>query len=156
MEACVNSTANGWKPLPLILKIFSILIFVWTIGSIINILIFQNHSPGILFTLFWLVRPLFSFEFFSIIIFFDSFSFPLLTLFLLIGIWLRKSWTPIFAYLYLGLFVLTTLSFILNIGVLGIPRTLLRIPSHIVKLSFLIIVLAYRSYFKPRERVTLA
>ncbi len=132
----VNSVANGWKPIPIVLKIFSILILLWTIGSILNIP--QRYSDGLPFFGMFLS----GLGAVLVVALLDIFG----PLFLLLGIWLRKPWAPIVAYVYMGVFLLNGI--IALFTVIDIYGPLPIIIPNLVELLFLIVILFHRKYFK--------
>jgi len=130
-----RETEQGWKPIPLSLKVlFGIFIF-WTIGSLLGISgCYESGLPffgvyvhgiiaGVIVVLLDIVAPL-------------TFLFAL---------WNRKSWAPTFALTYISIFILNgVVAFFTFREQLGLIQIL--IPT-IINIIFLGIIYRSRNYF---------
>jgi len=129
------SKEAGWKPIPLSLKILFVGLTLWIIGSLLAIS--QRYELGL---------PFFGFYIYGIsaslmVIFLDVLA-PITFLF---GLWTRKSWAPMVAYLYMEIFLINgIIAIFIFREQLGLAQIL--IPN-IAELIFLIIVYRKRSYF---------
>jgi len=89
---------TGWKPIPLSLKILSVLFVLWIIGSVMNIS--ARYELGLPFFGMWVTGIIAS----VIVLLLDIVG-PIAFLF---GLWNRKSWALPVAYTYMGIFILNS------------------------------------------------
>jgi len=126
---------TGWRPMPLSLKIIFVLLVFWIIGTIFNLS--NIYRLGIPFFGLWTIGIIASF--FAILL--DIVG-PTIFLF---GLWTRKSWTPLIAYIYMPIFIINgVIAFFTFREQLGLLQIL--IPN-IVELFFLMVVYSKSKYF---------
>ena len=127
---------NGWKPIPLSLKILFVVFVLWSIGSVMNIS--ERYESGLPFF------GMFLYGFYaSLIVLLLDVVAPLT---FLSALWKRKSWAAPFALSYIAVFVLNGIvAFFTVREQLGIPQIL--IPS-IVNVIFFVVIYKTRSYSK--------
>jgi hypothetical protein len=126
----------GWKPLPLSLKILFVILILWSIGSVLNLSnLYENGLP--LFGVF--VYGIFAS---TVAVILDIIG-PMTFLYTL---WNRKSWGVIWAFSYIGFFILNSTVALFTVSEqLGFPQIL--IPT-IVSFVFLVVIYWKRSYLK--------
>ena len=125
---------TGWKPIPLSLKILSVIFVLWIIGSFLNA---PNSFQGI--------------PFFGIVLTgWTALIVPLLLdvvgpVTFLYGLWHRKSWAPIWALSYISIFILQSIVALFTAREqFGFYPIL--IPM-IVSMIFIIMIYLSKSYF---------
>ena len=127
---------NGWKPIPLSLKILFVVFVLWSIGSVLNIS--TRYELGLPFFgvfVYGIVASL-------IVLLLDVVA-PITFLF---ALWKRKSWAVSFALSYIIVFILnSTVAFITVRGQLGLPQILIPLVANVI---FLIVIYRARGYFK--------
>lgn len=125
----------GWRPVPLPLKVLVFLMALWALGSIANLpSLMSNGLP-------FFGATLFGSGAFIVALFFDFIA-PLI---FVIGLWQREPWAPVWATVYIGVFVLNGLAtFFTSAQQIGVAQIL--IPCA-VSMMFLVIVLWKRRYF---------
>jgi len=127
---------KGWKPIPLSLKILSVFLALWVLGSFMALP--GRYELGLPFFGVW-VSGLFA----SLIVLVLDIVGPITFLF---GLWSRKSWAVPVAFTYIGIFVLNSLVALFTVREqLGLMSIL--IPS-LVNIIFLTVIYMKRSYFK--------
>lgn len=128
--------ATGWKPIPLALKILSVIMLLWMVGAVMNA---PNLMEGGLPLLGVFVTGSVAL---TVVLILDIIG-PLLFLY---ALWTRKSWGPKWAATYMGLFVLNSIvAFFTVRDALGTPQVL--VPA-LASLIFLAIILWKRDYFR--------
>ncbi len=127
---------KGWKPIPLSLKILSIVFILWSIGSIFALpMRYELGLPFFGAFVYGITASL-------IVLLLDIVA-PLTFLF---ALWNRKSWAPSFAFSYIAFFILNGLVALFTVREeLGLIPLL--IPS-LVNIIFLTIIYHKRGYFK--------
>lgn len=134
----ISATENtGWKPMPLPLKILSVVFILWIIGAVMNLPnLMENGLPLLGNFVYGLFAA-------SIALLLDFLG-PMIFLF---ALWNRKSWAVIWASAYIGFFVLNNTVALFTVRAeLGLPQIL---GPTIVSLSFLAVIIWKRDYFKP-------
>jgi len=127
--------ATGWKPIPLPLKILSVLMALWAVGAVMNL---PNLMEGGL--------PLFGVFVggtvaLLVVLVLDIIG-PLLFLY---ALWTRKAWGPNWATLYMGIFILNSVvAFFTVRSELGLPQIL--VPT-ITTMVFMAVIRSKRDYF---------
>lgn len=138
MTAGVAARA-GWRPLPLPLKILPVVMGLWAVGSAMNLP--NLMAGGLPFFGAWVDGVGAA----AIAVFFD-FVAPLVFLFALFG---RKPWAPVWAALYIGLFVLNGL---IAAVVFGQQLSLAQIAVPCgISLAILGVILWQRGYFTQAD-----
>ncbi|WP_142784123.1 hypothetical protein [Changchengzhania lutea] len=127
---------TGWKPIPLALKILFVVFILWSIGAVLNLPnLFESGLP--LFGIF--VHGIVA----SLIVLFLDIIGPIIFLF---GLWNRKPWAPVWAFFYIGFFILNnTVAFFTVREQLGLVQILIPIVASVI---FIIVIYTKRSYFK--------
>lgn len=132
-----NSRENGWKPMPLALKILFVVMLLWTLGSLMNL---SNLMANGLPLLGVFVTGTLAF---LVVLALDIIG-PLGFLF---ALWTRKSWGPKWAFFYIGAFLVNSLVAVVTVGgQLGLPQILF--PTCVSGL-FLCVIYWKRGYFAP-------
>lgn len=126
---------TGWKPIPLVLKILSVFMALWAIGSVMNLPnLMANGLPFFGTFVFGAVAL-------CVVLFFDFIG-PAI---FLIALWTRKHWGPKWATIYIGLFVLNGIVALVTVKAeLGLAQIL--IPN-VISLIFLAVIYWKREYF---------
>jgi hypothetical protein len=94
----VLKQGKGWKPIPLPLKILSVVMVLWSVGSVMNLPnLMENGLP--LFGVF-----VYGSSSFLVVLLLDIIG-PLVFLY---ALWNRKSWAPKWAFSYIGIFILNS------------------------------------------------
>ena len=127
---------NGWKPIPLSLKIISVVFVLWSIGSVLNISArYESGFPFFGVYVYGIVAGL-------IVLLLDVVA-PITFLF---ALWNRKSWAASFALSYIAVFILNSaVAFFIVREQLGLPQILIPLVSNVI---FLIVIYRARGYFK--------
>jgi len=137
-EAMENSATNdtGWTPIPLPLKILFVVLVLWIVGAVMNLPnLMENGLP--LFGNF-----VFGMSAAFIVLLLDILG-PSIFLF---ALWTRKSWAVIWAFAYIGIFILNNMVALFTVRAeLGLPQIL---GPTIAGLVFLVVIFWKRSYFK--------
>jgi hypothetical protein len=127
---------KGWKPIPVSLKIVSVLLILWVLGSLLAIS--GRYQEGLPLFGVWVsgIRA-------AIVVLILDIIGPLTFLY---ALWNRKSWGIIVAYSYLGVFILNHIvALFIFKEQLGLMPIL--IPS-LVNLIFLILIYKNKTYLK--------
>ena len=129
------SIEKGWKPIPLPLKILFVVFILWLVGSVMNLPnLFENGLPLFGKFVYGMTAAL-------IVLLLDIIG-PVTFLF---ALWNRKSWAPIWAFAYIGIFILNSTVALFTVREeLGLPQLL--VPT-IVSLVFLAVIFWKRNYF---------
>ncbi|MCK0121506.1 hypothetical protein MWU61_13215 [Loktanella sp. F6476L] len=132
----VSERPTGWKPIPLALKILSVFMALWAIGSVMNLPnLMANGLPFFGTFAFGAVAL-------CVVLFFDFIG-PAIFLF---ALWTRKHWGPKWATIYIGLFVLNGIVALVTVKAeLGLAQIL--IPN-VISLIFLSVIYWKLDYFK--------
>ncbi len=126
---------NGWKPIPLSLKIIFVIFVLWTIGSGLGVSTrFESGLPFFGVFVHGFIAVL-------IVLMLDIIA-PLTFLF---ALWNRKSWAARFALSYIGIFILNSIVAIYTFKVeLGMVQILIPLIANIL---FFIVIYKERRYF---------
>lgn len=126
---------TGWKPIPLSLKILSVVMVFWAIGSLMNLSNLKENGLPLLGTF------VFGFGAFLVVLFLDIIG-PGIFLY---GLWNRKSWGVKWAFFYIGLFIINGIVALLTLShELGLAQIL--VPNF-VSMVFLFVIFWNRTYF---------
>ena len=127
---------NGWKPIPLSLKILSVVFILWSIGAVVNLP--NLYASGLpLFGVFVYGIPA------AIVLLLLDVVGPIIFLF---ALWSRKPWAPLWAFVYIGFFILNHTVAIFTVRErLGLMPIL--IPT-LFSVAFCIVIYLKRNYFK--------
>jgi len=130
------SKEKGWKPIPLPLKILFVVFILWLVGSVMNLPnLFENGLPFFGKFVYGMTAAL-------IVLLLDIIG-PVTFLF---ALWNRKSWAPIWAFAYIGIFILNSTVALYTVREeLGLPQLL--VPT-IASFIFLAVIFWKRNYFK--------
>ncbi len=130
------SKEKGWKPIPLPLKILFVVFILWLVGSVMNLPnLFENGLPLFGKFVYGMTAAL-------IVLLLDIIG-PVTFLF---ALWNRKSWAPIWAFAYIGIFILNNTVALFTVREeLGLPQIL--VPA-IASFIFLAVIFWKRNYFK--------
>jgi len=130
------SKEKGWKPIPLPLKILFVVFILWLVGSVMNLPnLFENGLPLFGKFVYGMTAAL-------IVLLLDIIG-PVTFLF---ALWNRKSWAPIWAFAYIGIFILNSTVALFTVREeLGLPQLL--VPT-IASFIFLAVIFWKRNYFK--------
>lgn len=130
------SRERGWKPIPLPLKILFVVFILWLVGSVMNLPnLFENGLPLFGKFVYGMTAAL-------IVLLLDIIG-PVTFLF---ALWNRKSWAPIWAFAYIGIFILNSTVALFTVREeLGLPQLL--VPT-IASFIFLAVIFWKRNYFK--------
>jgi len=131
----VSRSQKGWKPLPPALKILSVVMILWTVGSAMNLAnLIENGLP-------LLGRFVHGLSAFLVVLLLDFIG-PAVFLY---ALWNRKPWGPQWAFFYIGLFIINGLVALLTVrGELGLAQIL--VPN-LVCVAFLAVIFWKRDYF---------
>ena len=131
----VSTHPTGWKPIPLALKVLSIVMGLWAIGSAMNLPNLMANGLPVLGTFVFGIGAL-------LVVLFLDFIGPLV---FFSALWTRKSWGVAWAFFYIGLFILNGIvAFFTVSDQLGFVQIL--VPN-LVSLVFLAVIFWKRSYF---------
>jgi hypothetical protein len=126
---------NGWKPIPLSLKILTVVFLLWSIGTLFNLSNLYTNGLPLMGNFVYGISAI------SVAIFLDIIG-PII---FIIALLKRKSWTHKWAFFYIGLFILNgVVAFFTVQNELGLPQILF---PNIVSIIFLIVIFCKRSYF---------
>ncbi|MEO9895468.1 MAG: hypothetical protein ABJD13_13240 [Paracoccaceae bacterium] len=128
------SRQSGWRPIPIALKILSVVMVVWAIGSAMNLPNLMEHGLPVLGTL------VFGIPAFLMVLFFDFIG-PSVFFY---ALWNRRSWGVKWAFFYIGLFILNGIVALLTLSdQLGLVQIL--VPN-LISLLFLAVIFWKRTY----------
>ncbi|MCK0104485.1 hypothetical protein [Pseudohalocynthiibacter sp. F2068] len=129
------SRRTGWKPIPLALKILSVVMVVWALGSAMNLPnLMENGLPVLGIFVFGIGA-------FLVVLFLDFIG-PAIFFY---ALWNGKPWGVKWAFFYIGLFILNGIVALLTVSDrLGLAQIL--VPN-LVSLLFLAVIFWKRSYF---------
>ena len=129
-------TEKGWKPIPLSLKILFVVFILWSIGSVLNMPNLYESGLPLLGVFVYGIISIF------IAVLLDIVG-PITFLF---ALWNRKSWAPLWAFSYIGFFILNSVvAFFTVREQLGLPQILIPMIANII---FFIVIYNKRRYFK--------
>ncbi len=130
---------KGWKPIPLALKILTIMMILWSVGSAMNLTnLLENGLP-------LLGRFVHGLSAFLVVLLLDFIG-PAVFLY---ALWNRKPWGPKWAYFYIGLFIINGLVALLTVrDQVGLLQIL--VPS-LVCAIFLAVIYWKRAYFSRMQ-----
>jgi hypothetical protein len=129
------SRTTGWRPIPLALKVLSVVMLLWAIGSAMNLSNLMENGLPVLGTFVFGIGAL-------LVVLFLDFIGPAVFLY---ALWNRKPWGVKWAFFYIGLFVLNGIVALLTVSdQLGFAKIL--VPN-IASLLFLSVIYWKRSYF---------
>ncbi|MDC0430947.1 MAG: hypothetical protein ACKVI1_07040 [Flavobacteriales bacterium] len=129
------SRTTGWRPIPLALKVLSVVMLLWAIGSAMNLSNLMENGLPVLGTFVFGIGAL-------LVVLFLDFIGPAVFLY---ALWNRKPWGVKWAFFYIGLFVLNGIVALLTVSdQLGFAQIL--VPN-IASLLFLSVIYWKRSYF---------
>lgn len=133
-EATVRE--NGWKPIPLPLKILFAVFVLWLVGSLMNLSnLLENGLPLLGSFVYGMTAA-------SVVLVLDVIG-PVTFLF---ALWTRKSWAVKWAIAYNAAFILNNTVALFTVREeLGLAQILM--PT-ITSLIFLAVIIWQRSYFK--------
>ncbi len=134
MEA-FSKKQKGWKPIPLPLKVLSVVLIFWAAGSAMNLPNLLENGLPLLGVFVYGMTAL------VVVLLLDIIG-PLIFLF---ALWNRKSWATKWAFTYLGIFILNSaVAFITVREQLGLP--LILVPTF-VSIIFFAVIFWQRDYF---------
>ena len=127
---------SGWRPIPMPLKILFVVYVLWMLGTVMNLPnLYENGLP--LFGTF--IDGVAAVSFAALLDFVGPTVF-------LVALWLRKSWAPVWAYVYLGVFIANTAVALVTVSdTLGLPQILIPLE---VSLAFISVIFWQRNYFR--------
>jgi len=132
----VTEAEKGWKPIPLPLKILSALFVLWSIGAIMNLPNLLENGLPLFGNFVYGATAIF------VVLLLDIIG-PMGFLF---ALWQRKPWGVIWAFTYIGLFILNSvIAFVAVREQLGVPQIL--VPA-IVSAVFIAVIFWKRHYFE--------
>lgn len=128
-------TNNGWRPIPLPLKILFVVFILWLVGAVMNLPnLMENGLPLFGSFVFGMSAAL-------IVLLLDILG-PMIFLF---ALWTRKSWAPKWALGYIGFFILNNTVALFTVRAeLGLPQI---VGPTIAGLVFLAVIFWKRRYF---------
>lgn len=133
---------TGWQPVPLPLKILSVVLVLWLMGSVMNLPNLYHNG-----------MPLFG----SIVYGINAAMLPLLVDILgpaifLFALWSRRSWAVYWAFAYNGIFILNGIVALFAVREeLGLPQVLL--PT-LISVVFLAVIFWKRGYFNEDRKAS--
>jgi hypothetical protein len=127
---------NGWKPIPLSLKILFGLLVLWTVGSVMGISTrFEQGLPFFGMFVYGMTASL-------IVLILDIIG-PIAFLY---GLWTRKRWAVPVAITYMGIFILNSVVALFTVREqLGLLPIL--IPA-LFNVGFIIVLYTKKGYFR--------
>ena len=127
---------KGWKPIPLSLKILSIVFLFWSVMTLVNI----KFAFDIGYPIFGII---FDGALGVVIALLLNFLAPLIFVYALLN---RYSWGPKYAMTYISFFIINnTVALALLQVQLGLPQILFPLIANVI---FFIVIYKTRSYFK--------
>ncbi|MEO9516238.1 MAG: hypothetical protein ABJH45_25225 [Paracoccaceae bacterium] len=129
------SRQSGWRPIPIVLKILSVVMVVWAVGSAMNLPNLMENGLPVLGTLVFGISAL-------LVVLFLDFIGPSVFLY---AVWNRRSWGVRWAFFYIGLFIFNGIVALLTLSdQLGLVQIL--VPN-LISLLFLAVIFWKRTYF---------
>jgi len=130
------ATEKGWKPIPLSLKILSVVFVIWAIGTVFAIP--MRYAEGLPFFGMWVSGIIAG----LIVILLDIIG-PLVFLY---ALWNKLSWGPKLAFSYIGIFILNSIVALFTVREqLGFEQIFIPLLFNIV---FIAVIYNKRSYFE--------
>jgi len=131
----IENEGKGWKPIPLALKILSVVLILWAIGAVMNLPnLLENGLPLFGVFVYGVLAVL-------VVLLLDIIG-PITFLF---ALWNRTSWGPKWAFTYLGIFILNSaVAFFTAREQLGLPQILI---STVASIIFFAVIYWKRGYF---------
>lgn len=127
---------SGWKPIPLPLKILSVVFVLWLVGAVMNLPNLYASGMPLLGTFVYGMNA-------AVLPLLLDIIGPMIFLF---ALWNRKSWGVYWAFAYNGIFILNnTIAFFTVREELGLPQIL--VPT-IASLVFLAVIFWKRNYLE--------
>jgi len=127
---------TGWKPIPLPLKILSVVFVLWLVGALMNLPNLYENGMPLFGTFVYGMKA-------ALLPLLLDFIGPVAFLF---ALWNRKSWATYWAFAYNGVFIFNnTVAFFTVREELGLPQIL--VPT-MASLVFLAVIFWKRDYFK--------
>ena len=126
---------TGWKPIPLALKILAVVFVLWSVGAVMNLPNLQENGLPLFGTFVYGMSA-------TLVVLLLDIIGPITFLF---ALWNRKSWAAIWAFAYIGLFVLNSTVALFTVREeFGLPQIL---GPTVASLVFLAIIFWKRDYF---------
>ena len=126
---------TGWKPIPLALKILAVVFVLWSVGAVMNLPNLQENGLPLFGTFIYGMSA-------TLVVLLLDIIGPITFLF---ALWNRKSWAAIWAFAYIGLFVLNSTVALFTVREeFGLPQIL---GPTVASLIFLAIIFWKRDYF---------
>ena len=126
---------TGWKPIPLALKILAVVFVLWSVGAVMNLPNLQENGLPLFGTFIYGMSA-------TLVVLLLDIIGPITFLF---ALWNRKSWAAIWAFAYIGLFVLNSTVALFTVREeFGLPQIL---GPTVASLVFLAIIFWKRDYF---------
>ena len=130
---------QGWKPIPLPLKILAVMLVLWLLGALANLPnLLENGLPLMGFFVSGVTAA-------AVVLILDIIG-PLVFLF---ALWSRKSWAVIWAFAYMGFFIANSV-----VARFTVRDTLGLLPILVPALAsacFVIVIYRQRGYFAATE-----
>ena len=127
---------KGWRPIPIPLKILSVVLVLWMAGAIMNLPNLHESGLPLLGTFISGVAA-------SVVVICLDIIGPIGFIY---ALWNRKTWAPLWAFSYMGIFILNSVVAIFTVREeLGLMQIL--IPT-IATVVFLTTIYWRREYFK--------
>ena len=131
----IEKELKGWNPIPLPLKILSVVLVLWSVGAVVNLPRLMESGLPLLGIFVYGTSSLF------VVLLLDIIG-PLTFLF---ALWNRKSWAAKWAFAYIGIFILNGAAALATVREqLGLPQIL--VPT-VASFIFLAVIYWKRDYF---------
>lgn len=136
----VAADGNGWRPIPLPLKILFVVFVLWMLGAVMNLPNLYENGMPVFGTFVYGMNA-------AILPLFLDFIGPATFLF---ALWSRKPWAAFWAFAYNGIFILNnTVAFFTVREELGVPQI---VGPTIASLVFVAVIFWKRNYFKQAPK----
>ena len=130
-----QKSETGWKPIPLALKILAVVFVLWSVGAVMNLPNLQENGLPLFGTFIYGMSA-------TLVVLLLDIIGPITFLF---ALWNRKSWAAIWAFAYIGLFILNSTVALFTVREeFGLPQIL---GPTVASLIFLAIIFWKRDYF---------
>ena len=131
----IEKELKGWKPIPLPLKVLSVVLVLWSVGAVVNLPRLMESGLPLLGIFVYGTSSLF------VVLLLDIIG-PLTFLF---ALWNRKSWAAKWAFTYIGIFILNGAVALATVREqLGLPQILVPTAASFI---FLAVIYWKRDYF---------
>ena len=131
------NTGTGWRPMPIPLKALFVVLLLWSLGAVMNAPNLMENGLPLLGTFVYGIAA------FAVVLALDIIG-PLVFLY---ALWTRKSWAVMWAFIYIGLFIVNgAVAFLTVREQLGLPQ--IAVPV-LVSVIFLAVIYWQRRYFSP-------